>query len=198
VRGSEAFAAALTLRENPHLVRVARTCPLPKGITLLLEVAAGDKSALAAGAATTGRSETSLRKAAGFFIEQILLSPDADSYRILGASAADAENLLRRHMALIMRWLHPDALANGSSVEPLNRGIYAVRVVEAWTNLKTPKRRASYDGALALRAAQAPTRGLASRRKPTLFIQRRQPYARHGRELGSFWDRFILRFAGRR
>jgi hypothetical protein len=195
--GSEAFAAALALREHPHLVRAARACPLPKGTTLLLEAAAGDKSALAAGMAKTGRSELTLRKAAGFFIEQILLSPDADSYRILGASAADAENLLRRHMALIMRWLHPDAVANGGPLEPLNRSIYAARVVEAWANLKTPERRASYDEALAQKAKQAPSSQLSGRRRPAPLIHPRRPYGQYGLKRGSFWNRIILLFAGR-
>jgi hypothetical protein len=196
MRGSEAFAAALALRENPRLVRAARACPLPKGVTLLLEAAAGDKSALAAGAAKTGRSETSLSKAAGFFIEQILLSPDADSYRILGASAADTEEVLRRHMALMMRWLHPDAVANGGPVEPLNRSIYATRVVEAWANLKTPERRASYDGAQAVKARQSASGPSAHRRKPTLPLSRR-PSSLRGLERESFWNRLILLFAGR-
>jgi hypothetical protein len=171
---------------------------LPKGITFLLEAAAGDKGALAAGIAKTGRSETSLRNAAGFFIEQILLSPDADSYRVLGASAADAESLLRRHMALIMRWLHPDAVGNGGAVELLNRSIYAARVAEAWANLKTPERRASYDGALALKAKQVPARRPAGRRKPTAFTRLRRPRGGlYGLERESFWSRLILLFAGR-
>jgi hypothetical protein len=197
MQGSEALAAALALQENPRLIRAARSCPLPKGITLLLEAAAGEKSALASGVAKTGRSETSLRKAAGFFIEQILLSPDADSYRILGASAAGAESLLRRHMALIMRWLHPDAVANGGSVEPLNRSLYAARVAEAWENLKTPDRRAAYDRALVLKANRPFSKRLGAARRTAPFIRRRRPSGRYGLERGSFWDRLVLLFAGR-
>ena len=49
-----------------------------------------------------------VREASAFFIEQILLGPDADSYRVLGADRNAAAAELRRNMALLLRWLHPD------------------------------------------------------------------------------------------
>ena len=58
--------------------------------------------------AGTNRSEHSLREAAAFYIEQILLHPDADHYRVLGAQPDASTAELRRNMALLIRWLHPD------------------------------------------------------------------------------------------
>ena len=49
-----------------------------------------------------------IREAAGFFVEQILLFPGADSYRVLGASPEATNRELRRNMSLLLRWLHPD------------------------------------------------------------------------------------------
>ena len=78
-----------------------------------------------------------VRQASAFFIEQILLGPDADSYRVLGADRKASAPELRRNMALLLRWLHPDMHHDHS--------IFAGRVTAAWETLKTPERRAAYD-----------------------------------------------------
>ena len=65
--------------------------------------------------------EHSLREAAGFYIEQILLHPDADHYRVLGSQPGAANTELRRNMALLIRWLHPDQ-NNGAERSVFLRG----------------------------------------------------------------------------
>ena len=60
---------------------------------------------------TTKPSEV-VQAAAAFFIEQILLKPGADSYHILGARPDAAGAELRQNLALLLRWLHPDASQN--------------------------------------------------------------------------------------
>ena len=93
-----------------------------------------------------GRPEATLRKAAGFFIEQVLLSQGADHYRVLGGSRETSDANLRRHMALIMRWLHPDVVSGGgSATDYFDRRLYAERVTGAWEGIKTKERRAVYD-----------------------------------------------------
>ncbi len=79
-----AIVAALAMLEHPSAARLAQSASLPKGVTFLLEVAVGEAHALREASQITGRSEEVLQKAAAFFIEQILLQPGADSYRILG------------------------------------------------------------------------------------------------------------------
>ena len=86
-----------------------------------------------------GRSRDTVREAAAFFVEQILLYPGADSYRVLGARPDATYGELRRNMALLLRWLHPDRDRQGE------RAIFAARVTRAWSDLKTPERRAAYD-----------------------------------------------------
>ena len=70
-------------------------------------------------------SVRTVRKAAAFFIEQILLYPEADSYRVLGAERNAAAGELRRNMALLLRWLHPDLDRHGTAD-------FVGRVTGAW------------------------------------------------------------------
>lgn len=85
----------------------------------------------------TGRSEGQLRHAASFFVEQILLADSSDFHRVLGGDCDTPVDLLRRHMALMMRWSHPDVVQAGSSVD---RSVFAGRVTGAWNALKTQER----------------------------------------------------------
>ncbi len=100
-RSPEALHAALAILNRPQFLRRARRSSLPRGITLLLEVAAGDRDAIREAQAVTGSSEALLTEAAGFFTEQVLLNRSSDSYRILGADSSASPSQLRRHMALI-------------------------------------------------------------------------------------------------
>jgi DnaJ-class molecular chaperone len=85
------------------------------------------------------RSVDAVRAAAIFFIEQVLLSPEADSYRVLGAGPEATSSELRRNMSQLLKRFHPDADRSGY------RSGFAARVTLAWQDLKTPARRAAYD-----------------------------------------------------
>ena len=137
-----ALKLALELLHVPWRVRLVRKQPLPEGVPLLLSVAAGDPASQEAAVEATDRPPEVVKRAATFFIEQILLAPDADSYRVLGASPAATNGELRQNMALLMRWLHPDVAREGE------QSIYAARIAAAWNNLKSPDRRAAYDNEL--------------------------------------------------
>jgi hypothetical protein len=134
-----ALKLALELLYVPWRVRLVREQPLPEGVPLLLRVAAGDGESEAAAVKAAGRPREVVRQAATFFIEQILLSPDADSYRVLGAGPTATSGELRVNMALLMKWLHPDAAGGGE------QAVFAARLAAAWNDLKTPERRAAYD-----------------------------------------------------
>lgn len=134
-----ALRVAIDLVCVPSRARIARSEPLPQGVVILLRIAAGDEAAERDAMELTGRSRDIVLKAAAFFIEQILLCPSADSYRVLGANAQATGSELRRNMALLLRWLHPDMDRQGE------RSVFATRVTGAWNDLKTAERRASYD-----------------------------------------------------
>jgi hypothetical protein len=137
--GRTALKLAVDLLHVPAQVRLVRSEPLPDGVVLLLRIAAGEADAEREAAAMTGRSVDTIRRAAAFFIEQILFAPDADSYRVLGADAGAGAGELRRNAGLLLKWLHPDRDRN----DP--RAVFASRVTGAWNDLKTPERRAAYD-----------------------------------------------------
>jgi hypothetical protein len=129
---------AVDLMHVPSQVRLLRSAPLPEGVLTLLRIAAGDEEAASQATEAMGRSRETVREAAAFFVEQILLYPEADSYRVLGARPEASNSELRRNMALLLRWLHPDHRQG-------ERSVFARRVIRAWNDLKTQERRAAYD-----------------------------------------------------
>jgi len=140
---SEALRVAVDIVQAPSRVPYVRSQALPPGIADVLHIAAGDQDTIGRAVAETGRTRERIVEAAAFFIEQAMFLPDADSYRILGGTQQTPTSELRRNMALLMRWLHPDA---NSGTE---RGVFATRISQAWDDVKTDERRALYDSGLA-------------------------------------------------
>jgi hypothetical protein len=130
---------ALDLLQSPSSVKLLRAAPLPADVSTLLRIAAGDEEASRKAIEATQRSPKSVREAAAFYIEQILLHPDADYYRVLGAHPDASAAELRRNMAFLIRWLHPD------QQNVAQRSIFAARVTRAWSELKTEERRVAYN-----------------------------------------------------
>jgi hypothetical protein len=158
-----ALWVAIDLVRVPSRVRGVRAASLPQHVDAVLRIAAGDEALEIEAARIMEVSRQQVRKASAFFIEQILLHPEADSYRVLGADPHASATELRRNMALLLRWLHPDIARNGE------RSIFATRVTKAWEEVKTPVRRAEHDAAeLAIRKNQ----GLVRRSKDAKFRSR--------------------------
>jgi len=134
-----AVRIAIDLMQFPAQMRNLRSKPLPDGVAVLLQIASGDEEATRGAADTVCRTTEAVREAAEFYIIQILLAPDADSYRVLGAKPGAEVSELRRNMGLLLRWLHPD-------LDPkAERSMFAPRVTRAWNDVKTPERRAAYN-----------------------------------------------------
>jgi hypothetical protein len=152
-----ALKIAVDLLHVPSQVRLVRSEPLPDGVLTLLRIAAADEDAAQSAAVLMDRSAEVIGKAAMFFIEQILFAPDADSYRVLGTGPQATPSELRRNVALLMRWLHPDLDRRGE------RSVFIGRVTTAWNNVKTPERRAAYDELLARHAQTRKSHGKAKK-----------------------------------
>jgi hypothetical protein len=192
MRAAPALKIAIDLMHVPSRVRLMRSAPLPEGVLILLQIAAGDQEAIGRAAELTGRSHSVVRDAAAFFIEQILLGPDTDSYRRLAASPAATTSELRRNMALLLRWLHPDLDRQGE------RSLFARRVIGAWDDLKTPDRRAAYDEARRnLSAARLPSRNEAAQASFRAAAPHKRPnngpYDRRGKSSRSLEVRKVQR-----
>ena len=176
-----ALKIAIDLMHVPSQVRLLRSEPLPDDVQVLLRIAAGDNEAVSAAVSLTGRSHEVVWQAATFFIEQILFAPDSDSYRVLGASPAADASELRRNVALLLRWLHPDLDPQG------DRSIFIGRVTAAWNNLKTPERRAAYDATL-----RSPVAEKNNNRKSGWSRRRRSAKRRpEGVDARGFWQRAL-------
>ena len=180
VRADEDYAAlkiALDLVHVPSGVWLNRSAPLPCGVVTLLQIAAGDEEAISKASELTGRSRETVREAAGFFIEQIQFSPDTDSYRVLGVNPDAPSSELRRNMALLLRWLHPDVDTDGK------RSIFVGRVTHAWNDLKTPERRAAYDRLQRLTAGKFSSRHTRNARKQAKQVSKKRSNDSNGRYL---------------
>ena len=136
-----ALKVAIDLVHVPSRARLIKAAPLPDGMLALLLIAADDEAAQGDGVEATGRTREVVKGAAAFFIEQVLLSAESDSYRVLGARETATNAELRRNMALLLKALHPDLDQNK------DRAMFAGRVTRAWEDLKTPDRRDAYDRA---------------------------------------------------
>ena len=171
-----ALHAALGLVSQPSLVSQARRSALPPGVTLLLQLAANDTDALERSAVATNLPPDMLRRAAEFFLEQVLFEASCNSYRVLGTDASATPDVLRRNMALLMRWLHPDiheAARPGRA--KLDRSVFAERVTAAWDSLKTGERREAYNRLLAVEGiGQKSHAGSLKLSKPAMVKRRRK------------------------
>jgi hypothetical protein len=140
-----AINIAVDLMQLPAQTRNLRSKPLPDDVLVLLQIASGDDEVTRRTAEQIARTTEIVREAAEFYVIQILLAPDAGSYRVLGAKPEADAGELRRNMALLLRWLHPDLDPKGE------RSVFASRVTRAWNDVKTPERRAAYNARQAQR-----------------------------------------------
>jgi hypothetical protein len=151
MRRATATRMAIDLMLVPSRARILRAEPLPEDVMLLLQIAAGDREAADRIAELSGKPPETVRAAAGFFIQQILLAPQSDSYRVLGARRTTTPSELRRNMGLLVKWLHAEG---DRTFQP---SVYMTRVIGAWNDLKTPERRAAYDKARLAREGEGRT-----------------------------------------
>jgi hypothetical protein len=199
-----ALRAAMNLLHFPSQAALIRAGPLPEGVVILLRIAAGDAEVTTEASTSVGRSRETVREAAAFFLEQVLLHSDSDSYRVLGVTREASYPELRRNMSLLLQWLHPDIERREL------RSVLATRVTRAWNDLKTRDRRAAYDQAQYLALAEksslrtrGPTR--TSYKKPLTrgSVNNRAQYRRYAGlhqlrqpRLG-FWRKWLLLLFGR-
>lgn len=118
-----ALASAVDLLRRPDLARCMRTAALPNDVELVMRVAADEKI----DPADQPRiSRAALREAAEFYLQQVLLHPENDPYRVLGGSSETPIEVLRRHRTLMLKWLHPDVRHDAWEA------VFAARVNAAW------------------------------------------------------------------
>jgi hypothetical protein len=186
-RQPQALRAAIDLLRIPSQVRALRAAPLPPGILLLLRLAAAESDAEHEAQKINKHAPEANRAAAIFFIEQVLLASNSDAYRMLGLDKTASAAELRRHMAYLLKWLHPD-LGNDPHKARLAR-----RVLVAWNEIKTGARsRDNSDRCASERAGKSPSRHAQARsRFKTAALSAGQ--TRPPEYAGWLWKRFKMR-----
>lgn len=151
---AQILETALALQRAPGERFRLRERPLPDGVVHVLEIASGAPQALRDAATELGQDEQDVVEAARFYLEQVLFAtPDADAYRVLGLASDAPQDTIRVHHRWLQRWLHPDRALAGDAT------VFATRVNQAWSQLRTPELRHAYDVRLAearLAGASAP------------------------------------------
>jgi hypothetical protein len=123
--GARGIDLALDLARMPALAHSIETPPIPADVFEVMRIAAGAPEVCQLAAQATGQPAAVLIEAARFYLQQVLLRPDADSYRVLGLPPGASHELARRHMRCLLQWLHPDVNRDWDSA-------YAQRVLAAW------------------------------------------------------------------
>src|SRR5262245_53723584 len=125
ISGPRGIDLALDLARMPALAQSIEEPPLPTDISDVMRIAAGSPETCQSASQATGQPPAVLIQAARFYVQQVLLRPDADSYRVLGLPPGASRELARRHMRCLLQWLHPDVNRDWDSA-------YAERVLSAW------------------------------------------------------------------
>ena len=123
--GVRGINLALDLARMPALAHAIEKPALPADIIEVMRIAAGAPEVCQLASQATGRPPAVLIEAARFYLQQVLLRPDADAYRVLGLPPGASRELARRHMRCLLQWLHPDVNRDWDSA-------YAERVLNAW------------------------------------------------------------------
>jgi hypothetical protein len=121
---------ALDLARMPALAHSIEAPPIPADVFEVMRIAAGAPEVCQLASRVTGQPAAVLIEAARFYLQQVLLRPDADSYRVLGLPPGASHELARRHMRCLLQWLHPDVNRDWDSA-------YAHRVLAAWREVST-------------------------------------------------------------
>ncbi len=136
----DALAVALDLLRTPAMRGVLRSRPLPDDVGELIELAAGEPARVARVAASRGEAPAQVLEAARFYVREILLfaGAGADAYRVLGVAPGASAEQIKLHHRHLQHWLHPDRRGNDWE------SAFATRINAAWSELRTPERRAAY------------------------------------------------------
>lgn len=148
---TDILETALALHRAPGERFRLRERPLPPGTLQLIEIATGAPQALRTAAEELSEPEEAVLDASRFYLEQMLFAdPNADAYRVLGVAPDTPTEEIRRHHRLLQRWLHPDRAQAGDAA------VFATRVNQAWSQLRTPESRQAYDARLATAIVPGP------------------------------------------
>ncbi len=166
--GPRGIDLALDLARMPSLAHSIDKTPLPEDIFDVMRIAAGTPEVCQSASRATGQSVSTVIEAARFYLQQMVLRPDADPFHVLGLPPGASRELARRHLRCLLQWLHPDVNKDWDS-------IYTERVLKAWREVSARTGSASHSGARvrAANGSKAPANAGASVRMPWIAQSRK-------------------------
>lgn len=126
-----ALSVARALFDEPGLRHDLRRRPLPEDVGHVLALIGSEGRQLEQAATELGANPRELQQAARFYVQEILLFPGADDYRLLGVAPGADTNTLKRHYRMLQSWLHPDRADAGT-----DRTVHAARINSAYRYLR--------------------------------------------------------------
>jgi hypothetical protein len=144
--------------------------PLPEGFGIWLVEAATTlaPARIDATAQSLQTEPEALREAFLFLLRQVLLTPQADHYRVLGLSKDCTPDAIKQHHGLLVRLCHPDRLSKGDQ----RWATLTARINGAYQVLRDPDARNRYDRALTRRKG-----GRRARPNALSYFRPRDPIA---------------------
>lgn len=148
-RQGEALAVvelALAVYRQParHAELLRGNGALPSGLAVLLRLAGGTEAQELDHGLAALAPESELRKAALFFVEEVLFQREASYYRVLGLNQGATAEQIKEHHRLLMRLFHPDRSTQGDE----RREHFATRANLAYNTLRDAESRSRYDESL--------------------------------------------------
>ncbi len=125
----------------PHLSDPARPLPADFGDRLVDSSAALTPGTIQATAHALRTDPETLRESFLFLLRQVLLSPAADHYRVLGLSRHCPAESIKQHHSLLVGMFHPDR----SPEHDERRVSLTARINGAYQTLRDPQTRRDYD-----------------------------------------------------
>ena len=144
-----ALSQALHLVSEPEFARTLRARPFPEDTGELLFILGNNPRVEVA----DGRFDIAIEDVAFFaaenYVMRVMFAPHATAYRVLGVNPGAPRSQIRRHMALLMLWLHSNCRADAT------RAQCSAKVLAAWQLLRCERRRLAYDKELVPQAGAA-------------------------------------------
>jgi hypothetical protein len=127
-----------------HLTDPTRPLPDAFGDWLVESSSALSRANIQGTAERLGTRPEALLDAFHFFLRQVLLTPRADHYRVLGLSRHSPMASVKRHHGLLVRFFHPDRRSGTDE----RSGLLTARINAAYQVLRDPDARGRYDQVL--------------------------------------------------
>jgi hypothetical protein len=135
----DALRMAVSMYRQPLLKSRYHSKPIPRGMLLLIKIAAGSEDTCQEASEELQESPQLLRDASVFYLQQVLAKPQLDAYGCLCLAPGAAAAAINLHKRWLLKWLHPDRNSNRWETVLFQRVLGAAEKLEHVTDSVAPK-----------------------------------------------------------